>query len=213
MAVAVKICGLADAAGLDAAIRHGARYVGFVFFAASPRHLSFERARALAARVPAHVERVGVVVDAGDDALAQAVAAAGLNVLQLHGGEDRRRAAAIGARFGVRTMKVVRVAQAADLDAAAAFEEAVDMLMFDARAPRGATRPGGNATAFDWRLLAGRRWRRPWLLSGGLDAGNLARAVAVSGAAAVDVSSGVERAPGRKDPERIRAFLERAAAL
>lgn len=213
MAVAVKICGLADAAGLDAAIRHGARYVGFVFFAASPRHLSFERARALAARVPAHVERVGVVVDAGDDALAQAVAAAELHVLQLHGDEDRRRAAAIGARFGVRTMKVVRVAQAADLDAAAAFEEAVDMLMFDARAPRGATRPGGNATAFDWRLLAGRRWRRPWLLSGGLDAGNLARAVAVSGAAAVDVSSGVERAPGRKDPERIRAFLERAATL
>lgn len=213
MAVAVKICGLADAAGLDAAIRHGARYVGFVFFAASPRHLSFERARALAARVPAHVERVGVVVDAGDDALAQAVAAAELHVLQLHGDEDRRRAAAIGARFGVRTMKVVRVAQAADLDAAAAFEEAVDMLMFDARAPRGAMRPGGNATAFDWRLLAGRRWRHPWLLSGGLDAGNLARAVAVSGAAAVDVSSGVERAPGRKDPERIRAFLERAATL
>ena len=213
MALAVKICGLGDASGLDAAIRHGARYVGFVFFAASPRHLSFERARALAARVPGNVERVGVVVDGDDDLLARVVAAADPDILQLHGGEAPGRAAAIRARFGVKVMKVIRVASAADLDGAAAFEEAADMLMFDARPPPGASRPGGNATAFDWRLLAGRRWRRPWLLSGGLDAGNLAQAATASGARAVDVSSGVERAPGRKDPARIRAFLERAASL
>lgn len=213
MALAVKICGLGDAPGLEAAIRHGARYVGFVFFAASPRHLSFERVRALAARVPGDVERVGVVVDGDDDLLARVVAAADPDILQLHGGEAPGRAATIRARFGVKVMKVIRVASAADLDGAAAFEEAADMLMFDARPPPGASRPGGNATAFDWRLLTGRRWRRPWLLSGGLDAGNLAQAVAASGARAVDVSSGVERAPGRKDPARIRAFLERAASL
>lgn len=213
MAVEAKICGLRSPEAVAAALNHGARMVGFVFFPASPRHVSLDRAAALSRSVGDDVERVGVTVDADDDLLRRAIAAARLSVVQLHGRETPRRVADVRERFGVRTMKVARVSRAEDLDAAAVFEPVADLLMFDAKPPRGATRPGGNAAAFDWRLLAGRTWRRPWLLSGGLDVDNVGRAVELTGARTVDVSSGVESAPGVKDPALVGAFLERVAAL
>ena len=213
MPVDVKICGLSDRPGLEAAVRHGARMVGFVFFPASPRRVGIEELATLARGVPDDIERVGVTVDVGDDALSAAIDAGRLTVIQLHGAEDERRVAEVGRRFGVKTMKVVRVSRAADLDRASRFEAIADMLMFDARAPASASRPGGNARAFDWRLLEGRSWRCPWLLSGGLDSGNLRQAVEISGAAAVDVSSGVETSPGRKSPVLIADFLERARGI
>jgi len=196
MPVDVKICGLNAPDAVAAAVDGGARFVGFVFFPASPR-----------------VVKVGLVVDADDDALEAIVAAAGLDMLQLHGHETPQRVAAVRARFALPVMKALPIAAAADVEAAHAYEGVADRLMFDARPPKGATRPGGNALAFDWELLAGRRWAVPWILAGGLDAGNVAEAVRTSGAPAVDVSSGVEDAPGVKSLEKIRAFLRVAATL
>ena len=213
MAVDAKICGLSSAPAVAAALDHGARMVGFVFFPGSPRHVSFEQAAALSRPIGPEVERVGVMTDPDDDLLRRAIAAGRLSVVQLHGGETPRRVAEIRERFGAKVMKVVRVSGSDDLDRAAGFEPVADLLMFDSKPPRGATRPGGNAVAFDWRLLAGRAWRRPWLLSGGLDPDNVGRAVELTGARAVDVSSGVESAPGVKDPALIGTFLERVAAL
>ena len=213
MAIDVKICGLNDRPSLDAALRHGARMTGFVFFERSPRHVTFEEAAALARHVPEGVERVGVTVDAGDDLLRQAIAAARLSVVQFHGAEDVHRLAEVRARFGVKVMKVIRVAGPGDLDATPEFSSVADVVMFDAAPPKGATRPGGNATAFDWRILQERRVASPWILSGGLDAGNLREAVGTSGARAVDVSSGVETAPGRKSPDLVREFMEQAAGI
>jgi phosphoribosylanthranilate isomerase len=208
MAVGAKICGLNDAAGLDAALRHGARMIGFNAFPPSPRYVVPDQLAALAARVPGHVERVGVMVDPDDATLETWVRAGRLSIVQFHGHEPPERLQAVRERFGVAAMKVIRVAEAADLDGVAAYEQVADWLMFDAKPPREATRPGGNAVAFDWQLLAGRSLRRPWLLAGGLDATNVKEAVALSGARLVDVSSGVESAPGVKDPALIRAFLE-----
>ena len=213
MTVAVKVCGLGDPACVDTAVAHGARMIGLVSFAASPRHVDAERAAALAARIPERLDRVGVMVDPDDDALAAFIAAAGLTMVQLHGAETPARVEAIRRRHGVAAIKAIPVGEPADLARARDYEEAADLLMFDARPPRDASRPGGNAVAFDWRLLSGRRWRRPWMLSGGLDTGNVARAVAVSGAPMVDVSSGVESRPGVKSPALIRAFLEAAGSL
>lgn len=213
MPLAVKICGLSDAVALDAAVAGGARYVGFVFFPPSPRAILPEAAAALAARVPQGVLRVGLVVDAGDEDLQAITSAVPLDLLQLHGAETPERVAAVRARFRLPVMKAIPVAEAADLARAESYLGAADRLLFDARPPAGATRPGGNAAAFDWRLLAGRRWPVPWLLAGGLDAANLGRAVRESGAEAVDVSSGVEDAPGRKSVTLIEAFLAAAAAI
>jgi len=213
VAIDVKICGVNDRAGLDASLRHGARMIGFNFFPKSPRFVTTGQVAALSQVVPDDVERFGVTVDADDAMLEQVIAAARLSVVQLHGHEGPDRAAAIRERFGVKVMKVIRVSEAPDLDAVAAFEPVADLIMFDAKPPKGATRPGGNAVAFDWRLLSGRRWRRPWLLSGGLDPDNLRQAVEISGARAADVASGVESAPGVKDPERIKAFLQEASSL
>ncbi len=213
MPVAVKICGLCDEAAVDAAVAGGARFVGFVFFPPSPRAIVPERAAALAARVPEGVLRVGLVVDAGDEDLEAIISGVPLDLLQLHGRELPARAAAIRARFGVPVMKALPVAEAEDLAHAEPYLAVVDRLLFDGRPPPGATRPGGNAAAFDWSLLAGRHWPVPWLLAGGLNAGNLARAVRESGAAAVDVSSGVEDAPGHKNVSMITAFLAAASAI
>ena len=213
MPIEVKICGLSTPGTVAAAVDGGARFVGFVFYPPSPRCVSPERAAELGADVPASVTRVGLVVDADDQTLDGIVSAAGLDMLQLHGMETVERVQEIKARFGVAVMKVVRMAGPRDVTAARAFEDVADRLLFDARPPDGATRPGGNALAFDWDLLEGQRWRRPWMLAGGLTAGNLAQAVRVSGAGAVDVSSGVEAAPGVKSAEKIRAFLEAAAGL
>lgn len=213
MTVAAKICGLNDAAGLEAAVQGGADMVGFVFYPPSPRALTLQAAAALMAAVPEGMAKVAVLVDP-DDALVDAVAAeTPADILQLHGRETPQRAAAVRARSGRQVMKAIKVKDGADLDAAAAYEEAADLLLFDAFPPvREGALPGGNGTPFDWPLLAGRRFRRPWLLSGGLNAGNVAAAVAASAAARVDVSSGVELRPGVKDPARIRAFLAACAA-
>ena len=213
MTVAVKICGLNAPPAVQAAVEGGARFVGFVFFPRSPRHVTPDRMAALAAAVPTGVTRVGLVVDADDATLADIVARAPLDMLQLHGAESPQRVADIGKRFGVAVMKTISIVGPDDLAAARDYEDVADRLLFDARPPPGATRPGGNARAFDWELLRGATWRLPWLLAGGLDAEILAEAVRVSGARAVDVSSGVEDRPGAKNPAKIRAFLSAAARL
>lgn len=209
MSVLVKICGLNAPAAVDAAA--GADFGGFIFFPRSPRHVEPGTAGALAARLPARVKRVAVVVDADDDALDAIVAGLKPDLIQLHGKETPARAREIRARLGLGTIKALSVSEPADLDATAVFADAVDWLLFDAKPPkRPDALPGGNAVSFDWKILAGRRFAQPWLLSGGLDAGNVAAAIATSGATAVDVSSGVESAPGRKDPARIAAFIAAA---
>jgi phosphoribosylanthranilate isomerase len=206
---AVKICGLNAADAIAAAA--GADFAGFVFFPRSPRHVSPATAAALAAGLPPRVQRVAVTVDADDDLVAGIVAALRPDLIQLHGREPPARAAALRARFGLRVIKALQVGEPADLDAADAYAETVDWFLFDARPPaRAGALPGGNAVSFDWTMLAGREMARPWFLSGGLDAGNVREAIAASGARAVDVSSGVESAPGRKDPDRIAAFLAAA---
>jgi phosphoribosylanthranilate isomerase len=215
MAVAAKICGLNEAAAVAAAVAGGAGFVGFVFYPPSPRAVTPAAAAALAAAVPESVARVGLFVDPDDALLADTLAAVALDMVQLHGRETPARVAAIKARFALPAMKAVPVACAADLDAAAAYQEVADWLLFDAKPPAGMTGalPGGNALSFDWQLLAGRRWAKPWMLSGGLSADNLGEAVRISGARAVDVSSGVEDRPGLKNPAKIAAFLDCAAGL
>lgn len=213
MPVQVKICGVRDREVLESAVDGGAAAVGFAFVAGSPREVSPEDAARLSPHVPPAVFKVGLFVDAEDEAIGLAVEAAGLDVLQLHGRETPERAAEVRRRFGREVWKALPVAEPADVSAAFAFEEAVDRILFDSRPPAGAHLPGGNARAFDWSLLASSLPKLPWLLSGGLTAGNLAEAVRTSGARTVDVSSGVERSRGVKDPELVRAFLEKAAAL
>ena len=213
MSVAVKICGLTDASGVAAAVEGRADFVGFVFFPDSPRCVDPDTAARLGAAVPTSIVKVGLVVDADDATLQKIVAGSKVDMLQLHGLESPARTTEIRARFGLPVMKAIPVAIAADVDRARDFEAAVDRLMFDARAPKDATRPGGNALPFDWTLLKGRTFAKPWMLAGGLTAANVAEAVRASGARAVDVSSGVESAPGRKDPRKISEFLKIAAAL
>ena len=211
MPVSVKICGLSDRAGLDAAMAAGARYVGFVFFAKSPRAVTVEQAAALAVEVPPGIAKVALVVDADDATLDEIVARVPLDMLQLHGHETPERVAEVRARHGLPVMQAVGVASEADLPALDAYAAVADQILVDAKAPKGAPLPGGNGLAFDWRLIAGRRWPVPWMLAGGLTPDNLAEAVARTGARQVDVSSGVESAPGVKDEVRIRAFLDAAS--
>lgn len=203
MTTGFKICGLTTPEGIDAAAAAGASHVGLVFFERSPRHLALARAAALAARVPGGVTRVALTVDADDAALDAILGAVPIDMVQLHGHEPPERAAAVRARVPV--MKAVGVRDAADLDAAGAFEGSVDMLLLDAK-PAPDALPGGNGLAFDWTLLSGRSWAAPWMLAGGLDPDNVAEAVRLTGAPFVDVSSGVEGAPGAKDARRIAAF-------
>lgn len=210
--VRVKICGLTDPVALRAAVEGGAAYVGFVFFARSPRHLAPEAARALALEVPPGVAKVALTVDASDaeiDALTETVP---LDILQLHGRESPERVSALRARTGLPVMKALGVATAADLAAVDRYATVADQLLIDAKPAPGAALPGGNGLAFDWRLLTGRRWPLPWMLAGGLTPDNVAEAIRLTGARQLDVSSGVESAPGRKDPARIAAFLKAAHA-
>jgi phosphoribosylanthranilate isomerase len=214
MTVAVKICGLSSEAAIAAAIGGGAAYLGFVFYPPSPRSVSAACAGELCGAVPASVQRVGMFVDADDAAIAAVLNAAPLDILQFHGGESPERVAEAKRRFGRKVMKAISVAGPEDVDAASRYEDAADLLLFDAKPPpRPDALPGGNGLAFDWQLIAGRDWRLPWMLSGGLTAELLLEAVRISGATAVDVSSGVERRPGDKDPDKIRAFLEVARGL
>lgn len=213
MAIFTKICGLTDHAALEAALEGGADMCGFVFFPPSPRNLSAEQAEDLLRAMPTGTDRVGVFVDPETDFLDKILAKARLDLLQLHGDETPDRCRAISIYFGLPIIKAFKVETAGDLEQARQYEDFVDWLMFDARPPKGATRPGGNAASFDWRILQGARFNRPWILSGGLTPDNLADAVKLSGAGAVDVSSGVESAPGRKDPAKIAAFLKTAKRL
>jgi len=214
MSVAAKICGISSEAAVAAAVEGGAAYLGLNFYPPSPRAVSPDRAAALCAAVPSGVRLVGVFVDADDAAIAAVLDRAPLDILQFHGRETPERVAAAKARFGRPVMKAVAIVGPEDVAVASRYEQIADLLLFDAKPPRRADAlPGGNGLAFDWRLIAGREWRLPWLLSGGLTAALLAEAVRTSGAAAVDVSSGVERRPGDKDPQKIREFLQVARFL
>ena len=215
MSLIVKICGLSTAEALDVALDESADMVGFVFFEPSPRHISFEAARLLGERVRSRAQKVALTVDADDawfDAIMQSLRP---DMLQLHGNETAARVTALKQRFGLPAMKAVPIAQKDDLALAANYIAVADRILFDARAPKDATRPGGLGKAFDWRLLKNLALGVPFMLSGGLDAGNVAEALRVTRAPGVDVSSGVERAPGEKDPGKIRAFIRaaRKAAL
>jgi len=207
--VAIKICGLTDTAAVDAAIRGRADHIGFVFFPPSPRNVSLADAAALSARAEGKVRRVGLFVDADDTAIAEALAAARLDVLQLHGQETPARAAQIKARFGLPVWKALPVAAREDVARADAYAGAADLVLFDAKTPRGAL-PGGMGLSFDWSLVAG--WKGPlaWGLAGGLTPENVAEAIRLTGAPLVDTSSGVESAPGAKDTGRIAAFIAAA---
>ena len=214
MALAVKICGLTDPAALGAAVEGGASWLGLVFYPPSPRALSPEVAADLAAHAPAGRTLVGVFVAPDDALLDRVLARVPLHAVQLHGAETPERVRAIKARTGRAVIKALPVAEPADLAPASSYAAVADMLLFDARPPREPGRlPGGNGLAFDWRLLQDLRLARPWLLSGGLSVANLEAAVTLCRPPAVDVSSGVERSPGQKDPAKIRDFLALARAL
>lgn len=203
----VKICGLSRPQDVAAVVAAGAAYVGLVFFARSPRAVTIPQARALALEFPAGLARVGLLVDPSDEFLDAVLAEVPLDILQLHGTESPARVAELRARHGLPVMKAVGVASAEDLPALAMYGRVADMLLVDAKPPRDAVLPGGNGLAFDWRLIAGRRWPVPWMLAGGLTPETVADAVALTGARQVDVSSGVESAPGVKDPEAIARFV------
>lgn len=206
----LKFCGLKTLDDVAAAATAGAAYVGFVFFARSPRAVDVATARDLALAVPAGIAKVALVVDADDATLDRIVAAVPLDMLQLHGSEPPERVAALRARHGLPVMKAIGVAETADLDAIERYSDVADQLLIDARPPKGAVLPGGNGLAFDWRLIHGREWRRPWMLAGGLTAANVAEAIRLTGARQIDVSSGVETAPGVKDAAKIAAFADAA---
>ena len=208
--IRVKICGLRDAAAIAAAVEAGAAYLGFVFFPKSPRAVSPDEARALAAGVPPGVAKVALVVDADDATLDEIVAKVPLDMLQLHGSESPARVAQVRERYGLPVMKAVGIADEKDLPKLAEYGRVADQLLVDAKPPKGAELPGGNAIPFDWRLIANRRWPVPWMLAGGLTPQNVALAIRMTGARQVDVSSGVESAPGVKDADLIRAFIEAA---
>jgi phosphoribosylanthranilate isomerase len=217
MTTAVKICGITDEAGLEAALAGGADYIGFVFFARSPRHLEIARAKVLRAMVPRNgtCKAVALVVDPSNDELAEIVSTVDPDIIQLHGHETVERVAEIRAHFHKPILKAVPVASAADVEDARAYLEPgrlADVLLFDAKPDPKAPLPGGNGLAFDWHILQGLNASQSFALAGGLTSENVAEAVARTGAAIVDVSSGVERAPGRKDPELIRRFLRNAKA-
>jgi phosphoribosylanthranilate isomerase len=211
MSVEAKICGLSTPDTVDAAVRFGARWVGFVTYPRSPRHISTETMRALGARVPAEVGRVGLFVDPDDALLDEKLATGALDMLQLHGSETPGRVAAIRRRTGKPVMKAIKVAEMQDVARGiAAYAGVVDRLMFDAA---DGILPGGNAKAFDWTILSGRVVPVPWFLAGGLTADNVAEAARITAARAVDVSSGVEQSRGVKSIDMIRAFLERTMSL
>ena len=208
----VKICGLRSRAEVAAAARCGADYVGLVFFPKSPRCLSLADAKWIADGAPEGLVRVALTVDADDELLEALLAEVAIDMLQLHGAESPDRVAEIRQRYGLPIMKAVALAEAGDLDAVRDYARTADQILVDARPVAGAERPGGNGVAFDWHLLEGMSWPVPWMLAGGLTPENVAEAVRLTGAGQVDVSSGVEHAPGYKDRERIAAFVRAAKA-
>lgn len=212
-AIRVKICGLRGADVMQAAVDAGAAYVGLVFFPKSPRHVTLEMAAGIAQQVPPGIAKVALVVNADDAQLDAMIDAVPLDMLQLHGAETPERVAEIRARYGLPVMKALGVADADDLAAIDSYAQVADQLLIDAKPPRNADLPGGNGLSFDWRLIAGRRWPVPWMLAGGLTAENVAEAIRLTGARQVDVSSGVESAPGVKDAAMIADFCKAAQAV
>jgi phosphoribosylanthranilate isomerase len=210
MSLIVKICGLKSAEAVDAALDSGADMIGFVFFPPSPRNVAFDTARALSERVRGRALKVALSVDANDALLRQIIESLAPDLLQLHGRESPDRVSAVRRRFGLPVMKALPIAEEADLAAIWTYEQRADRLIFDARAPREASRPGGLGRRFDWRLLRNIATAAPFMLSGGLDVDNVAEALRITQAPGVDVSSGIERALGEKDPDRIRAFVAAA---
>lgn len=208
--IRVKICGLRTEADMVAVAESGAAYAGLVFFAKSPRNLTIPEARALAQAAPTGLAKVGLVVDADDATLDAILAQVPLDMLQLHGHESPDRVAEVRARYGLPVMKAVGVAEEADLAAVFDYSLVADQILIDAKPPKGAALPGGNGLSFDWRLVARRRWLKPWMLAGGLTPDNVATAIRLTNARQVDVSSGVESAPGVKDHAKIRAFVAAA---
>lgn len=208
----VKICGLRDQAMLDAAVAAGAHYVGLVFFAKSPRNVSIAQAAPLAQATPMGVAKVGLLVNPDNALLDAVLAEVPLDILQLHGKETPDRVAEIRTRYRLPVMKAVGVADASDLPALDDYAQVADMLLVDAKAPKTAELPGGNGLSFDWTLIANRRWPTPWMLAGGLTPDNVAEAIALTKAPQVDVSSGVEIAPGEKSAELIAAFVKAAVS-
>ena len=208
----VKICGLSTPEGVLATTAHGAAYVGFVFFAKSPRNVSIQTARALAADVPVGTAKVALVVNADNATLDAITDAVPLDMLQLHGSETPERVLEIKARYGLPVMKAVGVADASDLAALDTYNAVADQILVDAKPPKDADLPGGNGLSFDWTLIAKRRWPKPWMLAGGLTPENVAQAIALTGAPQVDVSSGVESSAGVKDAAKIAAFIAAARA-
>ena len=213
MSLIVKICGLSTRETLDVALQAGADMVGFVFFPASPRHLGLETARDLGSQAKGRAVKVALTVDADDATLANIVEALQPDILQLHGRETMARLRDIKQTFGLQVMKAIAIETPADLASLPGYAAVADRVLFDARAPRGATRPGGLGAVFDWHVLENLDLKLPFMVSGGLNAENIAEAVRVTRAGGVDVSSGVERAPGVKDPEMIRAFIRAARAV
>jgi len=209
----VKICGLRDAGSIQVAAGAGARYVGFVFFEKSPRNVSIAEAAKLALAVPMGVAKVALTVNASDGFLDALTAQVPLDMLQLHGSESPARVAEIRRRYGLPVMKAVAVATASDLPEIAKYEAVADQILVEAKPPKNAVLPGGNGQPFDWHLIAGRQWQKPWMLAGGLTMGNVAEAIRQTGATQVDLSSGVESAPGVKDRALIKAFIEAAGVV
>jgi phosphoribosylanthranilate isomerase len=212
MDIRIKICGLREAAHVAAAAKAGANYLGLVFFPRSPRYLTLSQAQKLALVVPAGIAKVGLVVDADDTTLDALLAEVPLDMLQLHGRESVARVAEVRSRYGLPVMKAIGVATEADLALVAEYGRVADQILVDAKAPAGADLPGGNGRAFDWTLLSRRRWPCPWMLAGGLTPANVAEAIYLTGAKQVDVSSGVEIAPGVKDAGLIADFIAAARA-
>ncbi len=208
----VKICGLKDAANVEAAVKAGADYIGFVFFEKSPRNVSHEQAAALARNVPAGVIKTALVVDPSDADLSKLCAAVPIDLIQLHGHETPQRVREVKTLTGLPVLKAVGISDDADLPALKDYARVADQILIDAKPPKGTVLPGGNGLKFDWQLIKGLQWDIPWMLAGGLTPGNAAVAIQATGAAQLDVSSGVESAPGLKDPALIARFIAAAHA-
>lgn len=210
--IKVKICGLSKAADVEAAAKAGAAYVGFVFFPKSPRYVSIEQARELAWAAPVGLAKVALVVNADDALLDDITDRVAIDMLQLHGSESPERVSEIKQRYGLPVMKAIGISGPEDVAAIDVYSQVADQLLIDAKAPKGATLPGGNGLAFDWTLVNRKYWTKPWMLAGGLTQENVARAINLTGARQIDLSSGVETSPGVKDPALIEAFVQAALA-
>ena len=208
--IRVKICGLSTRETIAAAAEAGAAYVGFVFFEKSPRNVSLEQARALAVDVPVGVAKVALTVNADDATLDQIMASVPLDMIQLNGAETPERVSEVRALTGLPVMKAVGIAGVEDVEKLDTYADVADQLLVDAKPPPDGELPGGNGLAFDWRLVSNRRWSLPWMLAGGLDVSNVAEAIRLTGTRQVDLSSGVESAPGVKDVDLIRGFMKAA---